>query len=444
MQSPESPTANTRPAHQVVLLYAAIAFAGLSAFQATQGSVAGLVLFGVLALFAFATSQVLAQRPLIAGLGASITGAAVGTYLTFFLEKAEDFCGTSGWSDCGKVLNPETSPWAEIYGLPTSLIACAFFTGLSVLLVQAIRTEKTEAANTLMLLAGVGATSFSAFLAYQSKMVLGEWCAFCISLYAVSLTLLAVGLSATKKSQPVGLKEALMGSGRSLSGTGLIAGLIVIAIGPTGEDAHGDHDHTPSGIDELYTEIDATISITGREPSKGSVQAEWTVVEFTDYTCGHCADQAPIIQKVVQRHPKMKLLHKHYAFINDSSKLAARAAVCAHQQGRFWEMNSALFDNMKEWNPEDLTFLAKARANVSEEDFAACLANDAMQASVEADYEAGERAGVRGTPAFYIAFDGKTWLKVEGGADAVDLLLSAAEQGTAFPGLTIAGTGTPE
>jgi protein-disulfide isomerase len=219
-----------------------------------------------------------------------------------------------------------------------------------------------------------------------------------------------------------------------------------LAVGPTGEEAHADHSHEATAFhEELYEEISSPLPVTGREPSKGSVQAEWTVVEFTDYGCGHCADQAPIIQEVVKRHPKMKLLHKHYAFIGDGSRLAARAAVCAHEQGRFWEMNSALFDNMKrDWSAEDLVFLAKARANVSPEAFEACIANEAKQASVEEDYRVGESVGVRGTPAFYLSFDGSTWLKVNGGADAVDLILSAAEQGIELPGLGSATPGAAE
>lgn len=436
----------TRPAHQVVLLYAAVALAAFSAFQATQGAVEGFIFAGVAALVSFAASQLIAQRPLVAALGASVVGTGIGTYLAFFMEKAEDFCGTSSWSNCGKVLNPDNSPWAEIYGIPTSLLACAFYAGLSVAILQGLRTQKHAETQTLVLLGGVGSSGVSLFLAYQSKVVLGEWCLFCISLYAVAFTLLAVAIVGLRGSQPVGLKDALIGSGGSLSGAGLVAGLLILAVGPTGEEAHADHNHEATAFhEELYEEISSPLPVTGREPSKGSVQAEWTVVEFTDYGCGHCADQAPIIQEVVKRHPKMKLLHKHYAFIGDGSRLAARAAVCAHEQGRFWEMNSALFDNMKrDWSAEDLVFLAKARANVSPEAFEACIANEAKQASVEEDYRVGESVGVRGTPAFYLSFDGSTWLKVNGGADAVDLILSAAEQGIELPGLGSANPGAAE
>ena len=445
MQDPTPHSVATRPAHQAVLLYTAVALAALSAFQAAQGAVAWFIFAGVAALVSFAASQLIAKRPLVAALGTSLTGAAIGTYLAFFMEKAEDFCGTSGWSNCGKVLNPDSSPWAVIYGIPTSLLACAFYAGLSVVILQGLRSKKQGETLTLVLLAGVGASGFSMFLAYQSKVVLGEWCLFCISLYTVAFTLLAVAIMGLRGTEPVSMKNALVGSGGPLAGAGLVVGLLVLAVGPSGDDAHSGHNHEPSGIDELYEEISASLAISGREPSTGSVQAEWTVVEFTDYGCGHCADQAPIIQEVVKRHPKMKLLHKHYAFIGDGSRLAARAAVCAHEQGRFWEMNSALFDNIKrDWSVDDLIFLANARAQVSPEAFENCIRDDAKQESVEDDYRVGENVGVRGTPAFYLSFDGSTWLKVNGGADAVDLLLSAAEQGTELPGLNPSNSGATE
>ena len=453
----------TRPTHQVVLLYAAVALAAFSAFQATQGAVEGFILAGVAALVSFAASQLVAKRPLVAALGATLTGAAIGTYLTFFMEKAAKTCANSSWSDCGKVLNPDESPWAEIYGIPTSLLALAFYVGLSCILLTAIVLKKPAEALTLTLLGGVGASVFSVFLAYQSKAVLGEWCLFCMSLYAVAFTLLAVSILGLRSTRPVGLTDALIGSGRDLSGPGIVAGLLVLglALGPTRDAAHAGHNHGPVEIPELgqdnllevydesivqlFDEITAPLALSGREPSKGSVQAEWTVVEFTDYGCGHCADEAPRIQEVVKRHPRMKLLHKHYAFIGEGSRLAARAAVCAHEQGRFWEMNSALFDNMKrDWSEEDLVFLAKARANVSPEAFENCIADEARQASVDEDYRVGDRVGVRGTPSFYLTFDGNSWLKVKGGSDAVDILLSAAEQGAPLPGLTATTPGESE
>ena len=451
----------TRLIEPAVLRNLAIALALTSAFMAAQGAVGVFILAGVAALACFAASQLIAKRPLVAALGATLTGTAIGTYLAFFMEKAESFCGTSSWSNCGKVLNPHDSPWAEIYGIPTSLLACAFYAGLSLVLIQGLRTKKSAEALTLALLGGVGATGFSLFLAYQSKVVLGEWCLFCMSLYAVAFTLLTVAIVGLRGTQTVSLKEALIGSGGSLSGAGVVAGLLVLAIGPTGDAAHADHSHGPEEVPQvtqdnileiyeesitpLFDEITAPLALSGREPSKGSIQAEWTVVEFTDYGCGHCATEAPRIQEVVKRHPRMKLLHKHYAFIGDGSRLAARAAVCAHEQGRFWEMNSALFDNMKrDWSEEDLVFLAKARAGVSPEAFESCIADEGRQASVDEDYRVGDRVGVRGTPSFYLSFDGSTWLKVQGGSDAVDILLSAAEQGAPLPGLSANTNGESE
>ena len=63
-------------------------------------------------------------------------------WFSFFVEKAEKQCGTSEWSDCGAVLE---STWASIYGIPTALLACAFFTGLSVVLLQAMRSKRSGA-----------------------------------------------------------------------------------------------------------------------------------------------------------------------------------------------------------------------------------------------------------------------------------------------------------
>jgi uncharacterized membrane protein len=369
----------------------------------------------------------------------------VGGFLAFFGSQAVASCGQGNFANCGTVIG---SAWGTLFDLPTALFACAFYASLALALTLASQRKNHASGATLLLLAGVGATLFSAFLAYQSKVVLGEWCTFCISLYAVAVLCLLAGLSAVKAEEPDPLKEALFSKGGGLTGPALLLFLAVIGLGVS--QKADPHDHAPgdghgaANLESLYSHARSALKISGKEPVKGSVKAEWTLVEFTDYSCGHCAEQAGPIQELIEAHPNAKLLHKHYAFIQEASTLAALAANCAHKQGRFWEMNEVLFDNMKDWTRDDLLFVAKDMLHLDEAAFSDCMEDPATQRSIEEDYTAGERAGVRATPSIFLSFDGATWLKMEAGPEGAELLLKAAESGTALPGFSPDGSDDEE
>jgi protein-disulfide isomerase len=450
MQSPENPeeeksTApiDSRPIDYGILLGLAAILAGLAIWMGKTGNGTGAVFSGVGAVSAFCFAQIRANRPLLAGIGASLAGAGVGAFLTFFNEQALSSCSQSTFANCGKVTG---SDWGTLFDLPTALFACAFYAALALTLILSRAKDKTGAGATLLLFAGVGATTFSAFLAYQSKVVLDEWCTFCISLYAVAILCLVSGFIACKQTRPDTLPDALFKNGKAATGPALVLFLAIVGYGASTQSDGHDHaggDHSGDNLDELYTLVDAPLNLTGAEPAKGSVKAEWTLVEFTDYSCPHCAEQAPAIQALIKSHPRAKLLHKHYAFLGEASILAAHAATCAHQQDRFWQMNQVLFDNMKEWTLDELVWTAKEMETLKldEEAFSTCMQNPATAQSVEADYDVGDKAGVMATPSLFLSFDGKTWLKMTAGPEGASMLLAAAENGETLPGFS---PGTPE
>ena len=69
----------TRHIKPAVLRNLAIALALTSAFMAAQGAVGVFILAGVAALACFAASQLIAKRPLVAALGATLCPPKIGT-----------------------------------------------------------------------------------------------------------------------------------------------------------------------------------------------------------------------------------------------------------------------------------------------------------------------------------------------------------------------------
>jgi protein-disulfide isomerase len=98
----------------------------------------------------------------------------------------------------------------------------------------------------------------------------------------------------------------------------------------------------------------------------------------------------------------VKLVFRHFplSFHANAAK-AAEAAMCADDQGKFWEMHRVLFANQQKLGIEDLKAHA-ATLGLDTAKFNACLDGGGKKAYVDADLKAGAEAGVTGTPAFFI------------------------------------------
>ena len=98
--------------------------------------------------------------------------------------------------------------------------------------------------------------------------------------------------------------------------------------------------------------------------------------------------------KFVLRDFPLESIHKN-AF------KAAEATRCAQDQGKFWEMHERLFANQQTIGPDDLLGHAKA-LGLDEEGFKKCLDEGTYAAAIRKDVAEGQKAGVTGTPAFFL------------------------------------------
>jgi protein-disulfide isomerase len=143
---------------------------------------------------------------------------------------------------------------------------------------------------------------------------------------------------------------------------------------------------------------------TGEAPAKGPQAAAVTLVEFSDFQCPACRSVAPAIQQIQDNYgDRVRVVFRQFPLrsIHPQAQKAAEAALCASDQGRFWEMHDALFANQGQLGVDQL----KARAAELELDtarFDRCLDSNAQQAKVDADLEAGRQLGVGSTPSLFI------------------------------------------
>ena len=87
--------------------------------------------------------------------------------------------------------------------------------------------------------------------------------------------------------------------------------------------------------------------------------------------------------------------------IHPQAQMAAEASRCAGEQGKFWEYHDLLFENPNKLNREGLVEQARS-LKLDEKQFDSCLSSGKYKAQVEHDRQLGMRAGLTGTPGFFI------------------------------------------
>ncbi len=87
--------------------------------------------------------------------------------------------------------------------------------------------------------------------------------------------------------------------------------------------------------------------------------------------------------------------------IHPQAQLAAEASRCAVEQGKFWEFHDLMFANQNKLDRPGLDELAHD-LKLDEKQFDSCLTSGKYQAQIEEDRLLGLRAGVSGTPGFFI------------------------------------------
>lgn len=155
----------------------------------------------------------------------------------------------------------------------------------------------------------------------------------------------------------------------------------------------------------------------GDGPFKGAPDARVTLVEFTDYQCPFCARHhrttVPRLIEAYVNTGKLRYVVRDFplASIHPAAVKAAEAPHCAADGGKYWEMHERLFANPRAMSPNDLVQHAQA-LGLDSRAFAECLETGRYTARVRQAQGDGERAGVRGTPVFFLGLTEPTSGKI--------------------------------
>lgn len=165
-------------------------------------------------------------------------------------------------------------------------------------------------------------------------------------------------------------------------------------------------------LQRLWRESDVAILLSSPklqlsyDPARvrGDSKAAVVIIEFSDFECPFCQTAYPVMKQMLTKYSgKIRLAYRDFPLrqIHPHAEAAAEASRCATEQGKFWEYHDLLFSNPGKLDNAALDEYARS-LQLDKELFESCLSSGKFKAGVEDDLQAGLKAGVSGTPAFFI------------------------------------------
>jgi protein-disulfide isomerase len=178
-----------------------------------------------------------------------------------------------------------------------------------------------------------------------------------------------------------------------------------------------------------------SVNVRG-EPFRGTNAARVAIIEYSDFDCSYCGRYArdifPHVDGDYIKPGKLRYFFRDLPEPKETNSwFKARAARCAGDQGKFWQLHELLF-NTQSASEKDVVSLAQT-LGLNMENFNACLYTEKYLVNIERSVAGAKRMGIFGTPAFLIGVisDDGDFVKVKRvliGAESYDSIKSVLDE----------------
>ncbi len=142
----------------------------------------------------------------------------------------------------------------------------------------------------------------------------------------------------------------------------------------------------------------------------GKETAKVTFIEYSDFQCPYCAILAPVLPKLVEKYPDdVRVVFRYFPLSTHANALvAAYAAEAAARQGKYFEMEGAIFANQEKWTgltaEEARAWLIDqgAQLGLDSARLSADMDSAEVQARVNRNLQEATQAQLPGTPFLFI------------------------------------------
>ncbi len=145
------------------------------------------------------------------------------------------------------------------------------------------------------------------------------------------------------------------------------------------------------------------------DPSMGPADAKVEMIEFGCYMCPFSREAQEIVKQVLEKYgDRIKFVYRDFPIEQSGHSDLHMAANCADEQGKFWEIHDLLFTEQEvcvqttgKERTKQIQKIAE-QAGLDMEEFNACMESEKYQDEIDKDFQDGLKAGVYGTPTFFI------------------------------------------
>ena len=188
---------------------------------------------------------------------------------------------------------------------------------------------------------------------------------------------------------------------------GFAVGQHMGAKGPLGTpgshaDAKVANANQPAGADQVYkVEL-------GQAPQKGRDDAKVTIVEWSDFQCPFCGRVMPTLAQIEKTYGSdVRVIFKQNPLpMHPDAPFAAKAALAAHKQGKFWPMHDKLFEGNNSHQPDALKkYKVEQMARdigLDMDKFQTDVASPELSDVIRSEQSQAMKLGANGTPHFFV------------------------------------------
>jgi len=136
-------------------------------------------------------------------------------------------------------------------------------------------------------------------------------------------------------------------------------------------------------------------------PVAGNPNGDVSVVEFFDYNCPYCRRSLPAVLKLINQDGKVRLVLKELPILSNDSVAAAKFALAANKQGKYFEMYQKLFSEPGKADKEKALRVAK-ELGLDVDQLQKDAEDPEIQKSLDQAKDLAQKLNLQGTPLFLI------------------------------------------
>ncbi|MBU4484724.1 thioredoxin domain-containing protein [bacterium] len=342
----------------------------------------------------------------------------------------DSYCSITEYVNCDVV---NTSSYSEFLRIPIAWWGVLFY--LSFFLFSLfVKFSKKDNRATIALcwFMSIGSIFYSIFLAYIAFFVLEVFCIECMAMYFVNIVLFVslylmlniklkdiisfvknyIKAALRIKSNELGFSSKIFAHVLVLAVVFIPGYLIMYDVQAKALPGRFDMD-VDDNIENHFVQSLHDIEPDLNRLSWGSPEAKVEIIEISDFGCPFCKLAAFNVKpRLYEFKDEVRYYFMHYPLssqcnpyvkrdIHPQSCLAARATICAEEQGEFQSIHDWLFKNQDDITEKNLTQQA-AVVKMNKDIFKECLYSQSTSDILKTDIEKANHIHIEGVPAIFV------------------------------------------